>query len=145
MSEYMRTLARRAQRWSVAFKSNNYKKNKTLKRFVRKGIPIDLRTNCWMEISGAEKIKNESVLSYNQLRHQYSNQIVESIQIDLPRTFPDNVFFANQEALCTMLYNVLAVFSQQNLDVGYCQGLNYIAGSICSHFNFVQLTIKNVF
>ncbi|KAJ8982531.1 hypothetical protein NQ317_018572 [Molorchus minor] len=128
MSQYMRVLVRRAQRWST-LKGNIYKKTNTLKRFVRKGIPSDRRTEAWMHLSGAQFLKTSSPVSYSLLKKQINNeQIIEIIRIDLPRTFPDNIFFPTDEQLPKMLYNVLAAFAHQNKEVGYCQGLNYIAG-----------------
>jgi len=131
MSRYMVTLTRRAQRWSSVFKNLDYKKTRTLKRFIRKGVPSNLRTVCWMTVSGAETLRKESRSSYEQLKKKNNNsQLIESIQIDLPRTFPDNIYFLNQEELPNKLYNVLATFAHQNTEIGYCQGLNYIAGMI---------------
>ncbi|KAJ8916156.1 hypothetical protein NQ315_016295 [Exocentrus adspersus] len=128
MSQYMRTLTRRAQRWN-SLKGDIYKKSSTLKRFVRKGIPSDYRTSAWMHISGAEELKKSSSFTYLELKNGISNQhIIETIKIDLPRTFPDNIYFTNHKHLPTMLFNVLGTFGHQNKEVGYCQGLNYIAG-----------------
>ncbi|XP_057653343.1 growth hormone-regulated TBC protein 1 [Diorhabda carinulata] len=128
MSQYIRTLTRRAQRWST-FKGDIYQKSSTLKRFIRKGIPSDRRTSVWMRISGAENLKNSSELSYSALRKKINNQhIIDTIQIDLPRTFPENIYFSNHEYLPKELFNVLGTFAHQNQEVGYCQGLNYIAG-----------------
>ncbi|XP_060522468.1 growth hormone-regulated TBC protein 1-A isoform X2 [Cylas formicarius] len=131
VSHYMRVLTRRAQRWNLVFRGNSeYKKSNTLKRFVRKGIPSHLRINCWMVVSGGEKLKNQSSLSYLEMKDKNrKTKVIESIQIDLPRTFPDNIFFSSEDNLfSTMLYDVLATFAQQNSEVGYCQGLNYIVG-----------------
>nr|CAI5862229.1 unnamed protein product [Callosobruchus analis] len=128
MSEYMRTLTRRAQRWN-ALEKGIFKNPNTLKRFVRKGIPIDRRTDVWMRISGADKIKQNSPYTYSYMKKQIHNKtIIETIKIDLPRTFPDNIFFISNETLPEMLFGVLATFAHQNKEVGYCQGLNYIAG-----------------
>lgn len=125
----MRTLTRRAQRWNTVYKSHNFRSTNQLKRFIRKGIPADFRTPCWMAISGADRHKEDSPVTYQAMRVQVGNaQIMETIKIDLPRTFPDNIFFLNEEKLPNMLYNVLATFALQNSEVGYCQGLNYIAG-----------------
>lgn len=52
---------------------------------------------------------------------------MDAIRIDLPRTFPENVFFEN---IRTPLFNVLVAYANHNKDVGYCQGLNYIAGKL---------------
>lgn len=53
--------------------------------------------------------------------------LVESIKIDLPRTFPDNIYFEDHNTRF-QLFNVLVAYAHHNKDVGYCQGLNYIAG-----------------
>ncbi|RZC38083.1 RabGAP-TBC domain containing protein [Asbolus verrucosus] len=124
----MRILTRRSLRWNI-FKDNNYARSGTLKRFIRKGIPSDRRVTVWMMTSGAEKMKNDSPFTYQELKRKISNRgLIETIQIDLPRTFPDNIYFTNHEYLPQQLFNVLATFAHQNSEVGYCQGLNYIAG-----------------
>lgn len=51
--------------------------------------------------------------------------LADQIKIDLPRTFPGNDHF---EHFKQGLYNVLIAYAHHNQDVGYCQGLNYIAG-----------------
>ncbi|KAG5897171.1 hypothetical protein JTB14_022534 [Gonioctena quinquepunctata] len=128
MSQYIRILTRRSQRWST-LNGDNFKKSNTLKRFIRKGVPSDRRTSVWMHISGAENLKRSTTLTYSDLKQKINSQyIIDTIEIDLPRTFPDNIYFSNHENLPKMLYNVLATFAHQNKEVGYCQGLNYIAG-----------------
>lgn len=48
---------------------------------------------------------------------------------DLHRTFPNNSFFKNiqGDALRNQLEELLRALSQRWPDIGYCQGLNYIA------------------
>ena len=52
------------------------------------------------------------------------------IRTDLPRTFPNNVHFDSTAPGCYQapLYNILRAFANNNPAIGYCQGLNYIAG-----------------
>ena len=52
------------------------------------------------------------------------------IRTDLPRTFPNNVHFDSTAPCCYQapLYNILRAFANSNPAIGYCQGLNYIAG-----------------
>ncbi|RZF36614.1 hypothetical protein LSTR_LSTR007317 [Laodelphax striatellus] len=58
----------------------------------------------------------------------------EIIRTDLPRTFPDNIYFnhasasEDDDAYQQQLYRVLAAYAYHNPRVGYCQGLNYVAG-----------------
>ncbi|XP_044267353.1 growth hormone-regulated TBC protein 1-A [Tribolium madens] len=128
MSNYMRILTRRSLRWNT-IKDSSYGKSNTLKRFIRKGIPSDRRVAVWMSTSGASKLRDESPYTYQELKRKINNRgLIETIQIDLPRTFPDNIYFTNHEHLPQQLFNVLATFAHQNSEVGYCQGLNYIAG-----------------
>uniref|UniRef100_I3M3C4 Growth hormone-regulated TBC protein 1 n=1 Tax=Ictidomys tridecemlineatus TaxID=43179 RepID=I3M3C4_ICTTR len=49
---------------------------------------------------------------------------------DLNRTFPDNVRFRKTAEPCLQktLYNVLLAYGMHNQGVGYCQGMNFIAG-----------------
>lgn len=64
----------------------------------------------------------------NLLSEDLNPEIVETIKLDLSRTFPDNIFFKTMAKHQMMLFNVLAAYAHHNPKVGYCQGLNYIAG-----------------
>ena len=59
-----------------------------------------------------------------------SQMVVGQIETDLPRTFPNNTHFDSTKPnnMQRNLYNVLLAFSNSNQTIGYCQGLNYIAG-----------------
>ena len=59
-----------------------------------------------------------------------SQMVVGQIETDLPRTFPNNTHFDSTKSdnMQRNLYNVLLAFSNSNQTIGYCQGLNYIAG-----------------
>lgn len=129
MEKYMRILVRRGMRWATLKGKNKYAKGGKLKRFIRKGVPIDLRAEVWMHVSGAQARKESNPISYTDLKKKINNPaLIEMIKIDLPRTFPDNINFLSQEYLIKQMFDVLATFAHQNSDVGYCQGLNYITG-----------------
>jgi hypothetical protein len=73
-------------------------------------------------VSGGEDMKNVSLDFYQKLLQSPHNmEIAEIIKTDLPRTFPDNIFFNNTENQQHQLYNVLLAFAHQNKIVGYCQ------------------------
>ncbi|GLV41395.1 uncharacterized protein CBL_06625 [Carabus blaptoides fortunei] len=130
MSHYLKVLARRNKKWSDLVKSSQkLKKNSKLKRYVRKGIPSEHRRQFWMFISGAQALRNDNPELYTKLRQLSPKQsIVDTIKTDIPRTFPDNIFFNNSIELPEQLYNVLLAYAHHNTEVGYCQGLNYIVG-----------------
>ncbi|KAK6962131.1 growth hormone-regulated TBC protein 1 [Biomphalaria glabrata] len=133
MSTYLSTLSRRASRWKSSFKKmDNLSNSRKLKRFCRKGIPGDLRPDVWMQISKASKRMAEDPQKYTTLRSQRTDPAVsESILLDIHRTFPENVYFselADPGSLKKPLQNVLEAISLSNPHLGYCQGMNFIAG-----------------
>lgn len=92
------------------------------------GVPYNQRLQVWMWTSGGSKeLEHNSNLYGDLLRSQFQAEIVDVVKIDIPRTFPENIYF---EVHKNELFNVLVAFAHQNPSVGYCQGLNYIAGLI---------------
>ncbi|KNC21770.1 hypothetical protein FF38_04006 [Lucilia cuprina] len=128
MSSYLKTLANRRIKWEALMQQNTDLTiiNSKLKRYIRKGIPGPYRPDVWMKISGAYTLQQRSPDLYRSLLNMtYEKEISDSISIDLPRTFPDNIFFETKKE---RLYNILIAYAHHNREVGYCQGLNYIAG-----------------
>jgi len=84
----------------------------------------------WATVSGALELRDLNPDTYTKaLSSPKDDDIINSINIDIPRTYPDNVFFQNMDEGHTgSLFNVLVAFAHHNKQVGYCQGLNYIAG-----------------
>lgn len=90
------------------------------------GIPLTMRCKVWMQTSGSQQLSERNPNYYSDLlKTQYPAEFVEVIKMDIPRTFPDNIYFDIHKS---ELFNVLIAFAQQNSEIGYCQGLNYIAG-----------------
>ncbi|EDV92564.1 growth hormone-regulated TBC protein 1 [Drosophila grimshawi] len=129
MDSYLKTLTRRRIKWDALLKQNPDLSllSPTLKRYIRKGIPGPYRTNVWMAITGADvQMKKQPNLYSSLLNIQHFNkEISDSISIDLPRTFPDNINFDLEKE---RLFNILCAYAHHNREIGYCQGLNYIAG-----------------
>lgn len=87
-----------------------------------------MRCDVWMRTSGAHRLVEENSKLYSELlTTQYDAELVEVIKIDIPRTFPDNIHF---DLYKNRLFNILIAYAHHNTSVGYCQGLNYIAGLI---------------
>ncbi|ALC45352.1 CG5916 [Drosophila busckii] len=129
MDKYLKTLTRRRIKWEAILKQNPdlSQPDAKLKRYIRKGIPGPFRTDVWMKISGAEAAMKKRPGLYRSLLNidHFIKEINDSISIDLPRTFPDNIYFDSKK---DRLFNILSAYAHHNRDVGYCQGLNYIAG-----------------
>ncbi|XP_001650538.2 growth hormone-regulated TBC protein 1-A [Aedes aegypti] len=150
MSRYYTVLTTRSMKWQKFAKDADILSNpRKLKRFVRKGIPGPLREEVWMKSSGAYRMQQQEPSLYQTLlRYEYDQEISDQIKIDLPRTFPDNIHF---EQYKLGLYNVLISYAHHNVAVGYCQGLNYIAGLILivtkneeSTFWLLKVLVENI-
>ncbi|KAJ6729257.1 RAB-GTPASE-TBC DOMAIN-CONTAINING PROTEIN-RELATED [Salix viminalis] len=102
----------------------------TLKRLIRKGIPPVLRPKVWFSLSGAAKKKSTVPESYyNDMTKAVEGKVTaatKQIDHDLPRTFPGHPWLDTQEGHAA-LRRVLVAYSFRDSDVGYCQGLNYVA------------------
>ncbi|KAE8075583.1 hypothetical protein FH972_014281 [Carpinus fangiana] len=102
----------------------------TLKRLIRKGIPPVLRPKVWFSLSGAAKKKSTVPESYyNDLSKAVEGKVTPAtrqIDHDLPRTFPGHPWLDTPEGHAA-LRRVLVGYSFRDSDVGYCQGLNYVA------------------
>ncbi|KAM9817402.1 growth hormone-regulated TBC protein 1-A [Neosynchiropus ocellatus] len=132
MSEYLVVLTRRSIKWSKMLKGKGkVQKNVKLKRYIRKGIPNEHRCEVWMATSGAlDQLEKNPGYYHSLLSCEHDPKLVETICTDLNRTFPDNIQFrrSNGPSLQKPLYNVLLAYGHHNPAVGYCQGMNFIAG-----------------
>ncbi|XP_010885020.2 growth hormone-regulated TBC protein 1-A [Esox lucius] len=135
MSEYLAVLTRRSIKWSKLLQGRGrLEKSIKVKRYVRKGVPNEHRGLVWMSASGAQNQLEKNPGYYHSLldasRQQHDPKLVDTIHTDLNRTFPDNIQFRNTSNPCLQksLYNVLLAYGHHNPAVGYCQGMNFIAG-----------------
>ncbi|KAI5002883.1 hypothetical protein ZWY2020_027533 [Hordeum vulgare] len=102
----------------------------TLRRLIRKGVPLALRPKVWMSVSGAAK-KRSTVPEtyYDELitaTEGKTTPATRQIDHDLPRTFPCHPWLNSEEGQSS-LRRVLVGYSFRDSEVGYCQGLNYVA------------------
>ena len=84
----------------------------------------------WLRLSGAwYEMAFNSLYYYRLLEENRDivNRFDDQIRIDLHRTFPHDPYFAEPESL-EVLENILRAYSFRNPNVGYCQGMNFIAG-----------------
>ncbi|XP_056663414.1 growth hormone-regulated TBC protein 1 isoform X2 [Monodelphis domestica] len=84
-----------------------------------------------MATSGAQAQMDQNPGYYRKLLEgERNDNLVEAIKTDMNRTFPDNVKFRRTADPCLQhtLYNVLVAYGHHNQNVGYCQGMNFLAG-----------------
>ncbi|XP_032736895.1 growth hormone-regulated TBC protein 1 isoform X1 [Lontra canadensis] len=131
-SAYLVVLTRRAIKWSKLLKGRGrVQRSGTVKRYIRKGIPLEHRAHVWMGVSGAQAQMDQNPGYYQRLlQGEHNDRLEEAIRTDLNRTFPDNVKFQKSADPCLQktLYNVLLAYGRHNQGVGYCQGMNFVAG-----------------
>lgn len=107
------------------------KKASKLKSRIRKGIPDSLRAEVWYAITNAGDMKsrypNDFYTALSLRDDDCPNH--EVIQVDLNRTFPRIQMFMEQEGRDT-LQRVLRAYAFFDIEVGYCQGMGFIAGTL---------------
>lgn len=96
------------------------------------GVPVGLRAKVWSECSGASSMRVPGY--YDDLvkgigGSEPESSVVAQIDMDIRRTLTDNVFFRKGPGV-SKLREVLVAYSRRNPEVGYCQGMNLIAGSL---------------
>ncbi|KAJ1268403.1 hypothetical protein BS78_07G132000 [Paspalum vaginatum] len=111
--------------WKHYVRRNPY----VVKRRIRKGIPDCLRGLVWQLISGSRDLLLMNPGVYETLViYETSASELEIIR-DISRTFPTHVFFQQRHGLGQRsLYNILKAYSVYDRDVGYVQGMGFLAG-----------------
>lgn len=102
------------------------------RNLVLGGIPVAYRAKVWSECSGASALRVPGY--YDDLVKGVvlpvpDPSVVAQIDMDIHRTLTDNVFFRKGPGV-EKLKEVLLAYSRRNPEVGYCQGMNLIAGSL---------------
>lgn len=98
------------------------------------GPPHQHRKRIWLEITGANAQLRDNAGYYALLlawKGATETQFSVQIDKDLRRTYPEEEFLSTPGAMQS-LRNVLVAYSWRNPSVGYCQGMNFIAGRLLS-------------
>uniref|UniRef100_UPI0037E8529B LOW QUALITY PROTEIN: TBC1 domain family member 1 n=1 Tax=Semicossyphus pulcher TaxID=241346 RepID=UPI0037E8529B len=112
----------------------------TIHAAVAQGVPRQHRGEIWKFLS-EQYLLRQTVPSrppanhtpYKELLKQLTSQ-QHAILIDLGRTFPTHPYFQAQLGAGQLsLYNLLKAYSLLDPEVGYCQGLSFIAGVLLLH------------
>ncbi|XP_019732224.1 TBC1 domain family member 1 isoform X3 [Hippocampus comes] len=131
--------------------------HETIHLSVAQGVPRQHRGEIWKFLSEQYLLKqtvpsrpptNDS--PYKELLKQLTSQ-QHAILIDLGRTFPTHPYFQAQLGAGQLsLYNILKAYSLLDPEVGYCQGLSFIAGVLLLHmgeedaFNMLKFLMYDV-
>ncbi|XP_039283914.1 TBC1 domain family member 1 isoform X3 [Nilaparvata lugens] len=111
---------------------------------IRQGVPKSKRGDLWLYLAeqycaskppfDASKFPNYNVPYENLLRQLTSHQ--HAILIELGRTFPKHQYFSSPLGPGQLaLFNLLKAYSLLDPEVGYCQGLSFVAGVLLLHMS----------
>ncbi|XP_022614235.1 TBC1 domain family member 1 isoform X2 [Seriola dumerili] len=129
----------------------------TIHAAVAQGVPRQHRGEIWKFLS-EQYLLRQTIPSrppanhtpYKELLKQLTSQ-QHAILIDLGRTFPTHPYFQAQLGAGQLsLYNLLKAYSLLDPEVGYCQGLSFIAGVLLLHmgeedaFNMLKFLMYDV-
>lgn len=124
--------------WTL-FLQNPYKTMLTLPNYTKlafhqMGVPFQLRSQIWRKLilvnqKNCYEVPAEATMIFANFQHSYNHQISKQIKKDLGRTFPDVEFFQNSETVDALL-TVLSVYANYDLELGYCQGLLFLVGTL---------------
>ncbi|XP_078088418.1 growth hormone-regulated TBC protein 1-like isoform X2 [Mustelus asterias] len=131
VSGYGSVLKRRAIKWRKLLQGSRVERSLKMKRYIRKGIPNEYRSLIWMTVSGAQAQMEKNPAYYKKLLEmEEDSRLVDAVKTDINRTFPDNVHFRKNAnpSLQDALFNILVAYGNHNKTIGYCQGMNFIAG-----------------
>ncbi|KAL7981702.1 hypothetical protein Chor_010897, partial [Crotalus horridus] len=109
---------------------------------VEKGVPRQQRGEIWKFLAELHQLKHPfpnkqqpKDTPYKELLKQLTSQ-QHAILIDLGRTFPTHPYFSAQLGAGQLsLYNILKAYSLLDQEVGYCQGLSFVAGVLLLHMS----------
>ena len=128
----------RMEKWDFMIKHyDDFYKNKfsKLKSRTRKGVPDCFRSEVWQLF--AEKKKFYVINKFKSLDPVQLNEDLEiTIIKDLDRTFPKCYFFKEKYGNGQRkLYHVLSNYSKYNSDIGYVQGMGFIAALFLTYMD----------
>lgn len=116
-----------------------------LYRALCQGVPKSRRGEVWLLFSHQHRLRQRLPqrqqapdIPYRDLLKQLTAQ-QHAILVDLGRTFPTHQYFSSQLGAGQLsLYNLLKAYSLLDTEVGYCQGISFVAGVLLLHMSEEQ-------
>ncbi|KAG8224437.1 hypothetical protein J437_LFUL001388 [Ladona fulva] len=111
---------------------------------IRQGVPRSKRGEVWQFLAEQHHLRTHPVdtsrfpnynVTYRGLLKQLTSH-QHGILVDLGRTFPNHPYFSSPLGPGQLeLFNLLKAYSLLDPEVGYCQGLSFVAGVILLHMS----------
>uniref|UniRef100_A0A8C6XV63 TBC1 domain family member 4 n=1 Tax=Naja naja TaxID=35670 RepID=A0A8C6XV63_NAJNA len=112
---------------------------------LKDGVPKSRRGEIWQFLAVQHRVRHRLPnkqqppdISYKDLLKQLTTQ-QHAILVDLGRTFPTHPYFSAQLGAGQLsLFNLLKAYSLLDKEVGYCQGISFVAGVLLLHMSEEQ-------
>ncbi|KAM6446173.1 TBC1 domain family member 4 isoform 2-T2 [Liasis olivaceus] len=112
---------------------------------LKDGVPKSRRGEIWQFLAVQHRVRHRLPnkqqppdISYKDLLKQLTAQ-QHAILVDLGRTFPTHPYFSAQLGAGQLsLFNLLKAYSLLDKEVGYCQGISFVAGVLLLHMSEEQ-------
>uniref|UniRef100_A0A452HWC7 TBC1 domain family member 4 n=1 Tax=Gopherus agassizii TaxID=38772 RepID=A0A452HWC7_9SAUR len=112
---------------------------------LKEGVPKNRRGEIWQFLAVQHRVRHRLPskqqppdISYKELLKQLTAQ-QHAILVDLGRTFPTHPYFSTQLGAGQLsLFNLLKAYSLLDKEVGYCQGISFVAGVLLLHMSEEQ-------
>ncbi|XP_063102916.1 TBC1 domain family member 4 isoform X2 [Cavia porcellus] len=112
---------------------------------LKEGVPKSRRGEIWQFLALQYRLRHRLPnkhqppdTSYKELLKQLTAQ-QHAILVDLGRTFPTHPYFSVQLGAGQLsLFNLLKAYSLLDKEVGYCQGISFVAGVLLLHMSEEQ-------
>uniref|UniRef100_W5N029 TBC1 domain family member 4 n=1 Tax=Lepisosteus oculatus TaxID=7918 RepID=W5N029_LEPOC len=112
---------------------------------LSQGVPKNRRGEIWQFLAHQYRLRHRLPCkqqppdtSYKELLKQLTAQ-QHAILVDLGRTFPTHQYFSTQLGAGQLsLFNLLKAYSLLDVEVGYCQGISFLAGVLLLHMSEEQ-------
>ncbi|OMJ86740.1 hypothetical protein SteCoe_11676 [Stentor coeruleus] len=102
---------------------------------VCNGIPSSLRGDIWVFLSRSSHLQASSK-PYQEYVNGCDDCVEKMILKDIGRTFPHELLF---KSFCgfgqTCMFNILKAYASYDSDIGYCQGMNFIVGTLLMYLS----------
>lgn len=118
--------------WAQVLRSWTGPRPRALTQLVRVGVPEALRGEVWLRLAGVDQ--NDKLMETYRTLISKDCPFEAVIQRDIARTFPAHDFFREAGGLGQdSLLRMARAYAVYDHEVGYCQGLSFLAATLLLH------------
>ncbi|BES94923.1 gtpase activating protein [Nesidiocoris tenuis] len=130
--------------WEATLKESRKLDNSLILNTMKSGVPKAKRGDVWLFLARQYSSKlppfnDTNFPNYNVSYEQILKQLTShhhAILIDLGRTFPNHKYYSSPLGPGQLaLFNILKAYSLLDPEVGYCQGLSFLAAVLLLHMS----------